>query len=269
MIRNTYLPGTSSRHLWHLFTLCALQEAKARAELVANTLNLNGFARIDAFMNVEDGSLFVIEVNTVPGMTPATVLFHQALAESPPIYPAEFLRMQVRFFFWSVFCPVGCCFISQITELILFEVLLEVQDLGRPLKCVGSGMVGHVAKIDEQPNALPVKNLWFASTLSQFCKNSVLSIRLPGYECQMKQIPLMQVLIALTPEEEEDELDEKTFMGGFLDDYSDGFAPAGSDFAPAGGGDPFDASFDTWANQSQASDSSEWLSSDPNTSFAP
>ena len=46
-------------------------------------------------MNIEDGSLYIIEVNTIPGLTPSTVLFHQALAENPPIYPNEFLRMQV------------------------------------------------------------------------------------------------------------------------------------------------------------------------------
>ncbi|KAJ3682882.1 hypothetical protein LUZ60_013109 [Juncus effusus] len=70
----------------------ALKKCKERMELIANTLGLEGFSRIDAFVNVETGEVLVIEVNTVPGMTPSTVLIHQALAEEPPIYPQEFFR---------------------------------------------------------------------------------------------------------------------------------------------------------------------------------
>ncbi|CAK9153749.1 unnamed protein product [Ilex paraguariensis] len=37
-------------------------------------------------------SVLIIEANTVPGMTPSTVLIHQALAEQPPMYPHKFFR---------------------------------------------------------------------------------------------------------------------------------------------------------------------------------
>ncbi|CAI0423992.1 unnamed protein product [Linum tenue] len=70
----------------------ALEKCKQRIELVANTLELEGFSRIDAFLNVDSGEVLVIEVNTVPGMTPSTVLIHQALAEQPPVYPHLFFR---------------------------------------------------------------------------------------------------------------------------------------------------------------------------------
>ncbi|XP_020108411.1 uncharacterized protein LOC109724127 isoform X1 [Ananas comosus] len=70
----------------------ALQTCKERIEAIANTLGLEGFSRIDAFVNVRSGEVLVIEVNTVPGMTPSTVLIHQALAEQPPIYPRQFFR---------------------------------------------------------------------------------------------------------------------------------------------------------------------------------
>ncbi|XP_020694758.1 uncharacterized protein LOC110108371 isoform X2 [Dendrobium catenatum] len=70
----------------------ALQKCKQRIEIVANTLGLEGFSRIDAFVNAYNGEVLVIEVNTVPGMTPSTVLIHQALAENPPIYPRQFFR---------------------------------------------------------------------------------------------------------------------------------------------------------------------------------
>ncbi|XP_050210829.1 uncharacterized protein LOC126661095 [Mercurialis annua] len=69
-----------------------LKRCKQRIELIANTLELEGFSRIDAFLNVDNGEVLIIEVNTVPGMTPSTVLIHQALAEQPPAYPHQFFR---------------------------------------------------------------------------------------------------------------------------------------------------------------------------------
>ncbi|KAB1224521.1 D-alanine--D-alanine ligase [Morella rubra] len=71
----------------------ALERCKEHIELIANTLQLEGFSRIDAFVNVDSGEVLIIEVNTVPGMTPSTVLIHQALAEEPPMYPRQFFRM--------------------------------------------------------------------------------------------------------------------------------------------------------------------------------
>lgn len=73
----------------------ALAEAKRRVALVAASLGLDGFARIDAFLHADTGEIIIIEANTVPGMTPSTVLFHQALAEDPPIYPRDFFRILV------------------------------------------------------------------------------------------------------------------------------------------------------------------------------
>jgi len=70
----------------------ALARCKQRIELIANTLELEGFSRIDAFVNVDSGEVLIIEVNTVPGMTPSTVLIHQALTEQPPMYPHRFFR---------------------------------------------------------------------------------------------------------------------------------------------------------------------------------
>jgi D-alanine-D-alanine ligase len=42
-------------------------------------LDLKGYARIDMFVRA-DGRIAVLEPNTLPGMTPSTVLFHQAAA---------------------------------------------------------------------------------------------------------------------------------------------------------------------------------------------
>ncbi|KAH9615346.1 hypothetical protein KSS87_014327 [Heliosperma pusillum] len=75
-----------------VISLDALDRCKQRIELIANALQLEGFSRIDAFVNADSGEVLVIEVNTVPGMTPSTVLVHQALAENPPMYPHQFFR---------------------------------------------------------------------------------------------------------------------------------------------------------------------------------
>src|SRR5688572_4398405 len=55
---------------------------KVKADLlkVAQVLNIEGYARIDAFVRVmEDDEVetIIIEVNSLPGMTPATCIFHQ------------------------------------------------------------------------------------------------------------------------------------------------------------------------------------------------
>ncbi|XP_013629915.1 PREDICTED: uncharacterized protein LOC106335833 isoform X4 [Brassica oleracea var. oleracea] len=57
----------------------ALERCKQGIELIAETLGLEGFSRIDAFVHVETGEVLVIEVNTVPGMTPSTVLIQQVI----------------------------------------------------------------------------------------------------------------------------------------------------------------------------------------------
>ncbi|KAL0855026.1 hypothetical protein Bca101_060178 [Brassica carinata] len=61
----------------------ALERCKQGIELIAETLGLEGFSRIDAFVHVETGEVLVIEVNTVPGMTPSTVLIQQVLVKDP------------------------------------------------------------------------------------------------------------------------------------------------------------------------------------------
>ena len=57
------------------------QEVKATFERAARVLNVQGYARIDAFVRVYDSGqveTIIIEVNSLPGMTPATCIYHQA-----------------------------------------------------------------------------------------------------------------------------------------------------------------------------------------------
>ena len=63
-------------------------EVKAVLRRVAEVLDIQGYARIDAFVRVRPAGgveVLIIEVNSLPGMTPATCIFHQtALAGYTP-----------------------------------------------------------------------------------------------------------------------------------------------------------------------------------------
>lgn len=62
---------------------------------VAKVLRIDNYARIDLFYNRKTDDIIVIEANTLPGLTPATVIYHQALAETPPLFPTEFLSLLI------------------------------------------------------------------------------------------------------------------------------------------------------------------------------
>ncbi len=63
-------------------------EVKRTLHRVADILHIEGYARIDAFVRVRQSGaveVLIIEVNSLPGMTPATCIFHQtALAGYTP-----------------------------------------------------------------------------------------------------------------------------------------------------------------------------------------
>ncbi|MBI1221469.1 MAG: D-alanine--D-alanine ligase [Bacteroidetes bacterium] len=64
-------------------------QVKQEFEKAAKLLNIEGYARIDAFVRVfEDLHVEVvfIEVNSLPGMTPATCIFHQTAINGYPPY---------------------------------------------------------------------------------------------------------------------------------------------------------------------------------------
>jgi hypothetical protein len=73
----------------------AIKKAKARMEIVAKTLGIQGYARIDAFMHIKTGELIIIEANTTPGLTASTVIYHQALEETPSMNPTQFLEQVI------------------------------------------------------------------------------------------------------------------------------------------------------------------------------
>ena len=73
-----------------------LNKIKSLVEKVAKCVGIHSYARIDIFAHVKTGNIIVIEVNTLPGLTPSTVLYHQALAENPPIYSLQLLEKIIK-----------------------------------------------------------------------------------------------------------------------------------------------------------------------------
>ena len=56
------------------------QQVRDTLRRVAEILHIEGYARIDAFVRIHTGNrveTIIIEVNSLPGMTPATCIFHQ------------------------------------------------------------------------------------------------------------------------------------------------------------------------------------------------
>ncbi len=77
------------------------QAVKETLRQVAIVLNIQGYARIDAFVriwkNPRKVEVIIIEVNSLPGMTPATCIFHQAALEK--YKPLDFIKKIIQFGF--------------------------------------------------------------------------------------------------------------------------------------------------------------------------
>ena len=73
-----------------------LQKVKRNVQLAAEKLGIEGYARMDTFVNVDTGDIIFIEINTTPALTPSTVLYHQALCEEPAIEPVRLLEKLIE-----------------------------------------------------------------------------------------------------------------------------------------------------------------------------
>ncbi|HXH19670.1 MAG TPA: hypothetical protein VNJ07_11375 [Chitinophagales bacterium] len=75
-------------------------KVKSELERAARILNVEGYCRIDAFVKVYENmevETIIIEVNSLPGMTPATCIFHQAAING--YKPYEFIDKILEFSF--------------------------------------------------------------------------------------------------------------------------------------------------------------------------
>jgi len=74
------------------------KQVRTTLQKAAKVLNVTGYARIDAFVRLyEDGraETIIIEVNSLPGMTPATCIFHQCAING--YKPYEFIHQILNF----------------------------------------------------------------------------------------------------------------------------------------------------------------------------
>lgn len=80
----------------NLITSEQISLIKRKIEKAAGALGIEGYARIDIFFNTKTEVTVVIEANSLPGLTPSTVIYHQALAEPISLYPQAFLSKIVE-----------------------------------------------------------------------------------------------------------------------------------------------------------------------------
>lgn len=71
-----------------------IQDVRQKIQRVVQALNMKNYGRIDIFYNRQNNDLIVIEANTLPALTPSTVLYHQALKKG--IAPVRLLEMIIE-----------------------------------------------------------------------------------------------------------------------------------------------------------------------------
>ena len=76
-----------------LMSIEVREGVRKKIEQLSEAIGITGYSRIDAFVDYKTGDVHIIEVNTLPALTPSTVIFQQALADDTPMYPLEFLEL--------------------------------------------------------------------------------------------------------------------------------------------------------------------------------
>ncbi len=74
----------------------ALQRIKKLIHILVKKIGIQGYARIDAFAHIQTGDLLIIEINTLPALTPSTVLYQQALTEANPLFPQDLIELLIK-----------------------------------------------------------------------------------------------------------------------------------------------------------------------------
>ncbi len=74
-----------------VFSFTAIQKIKGLVEKAAQALGIKNYARLDVFFNRFTEKMILIEANTLPALTPSTVIYHQGLAEEPALNPLALL----------------------------------------------------------------------------------------------------------------------------------------------------------------------------------
>jgi D-alanine-D-alanine ligase-like ATP-grasp enzyme len=81
------------------------ERAKAKVQesviKLSRRIGISNYARFDLFVECATGKVRLIEINTLPALTPSTVLYHEALTLDPPLFPKELLSMVITQAKWS------------------------------------------------------------------------------------------------------------------------------------------------------------------------
>jgi UDP-N-acetylmuramate--alanine ligase len=98
-IEEKFLPGAGENQTPAPLPSATLEFVKKTMENVYAAVDCKGYARIDCFYQAAEQSptqkerVVILEINTLPGLTPATCIFHQAAEED--IRPMDFIDMIV------------------------------------------------------------------------------------------------------------------------------------------------------------------------------
>lgn len=124
-IEEKFLPGAGENQTPAQLPADVLQFVQKTMENVYKAVGVKGYARIDCFYQNEQQSptgkerVVILEINTLPGMTPATCIFHQA-AELK-IKPMEFIDLIIELGFQEHRKGIG----NQQTNVGLYTELFE------------------------------------------------------------------------------------------------------------------------------------------------
>ncbi len=91
---------------FEILTKNALEKIKRGVEEAAKALRIENYARLDIFYHRLTEKIILIEANSLPGLTPSTVIYHQGFAENPPLDPLQLIE-KIIYTAWSerrVFC---------------------------------------------------------------------------------------------------------------------------------------------------------------------
>jgi UDP-N-acetylmuramate--alanine ligase len=87
-LQQKFQQGVGTNLALDLFVGAAVADGvRVRIEQVARALGLEGYARVDAFWDQVDDVVYVLEVNSLCGLTEATVFYSQWLADPDPLPP--------------------------------------------------------------------------------------------------------------------------------------------------------------------------------------
>lgn len=75
-----------------ILSTAAVDKIKLLIIKAAKAIGIQNYARLDIFFNRYTEKMILIEVNSLPGLTPSTVIYHQGLAEEPALTPLKLLE---------------------------------------------------------------------------------------------------------------------------------------------------------------------------------